>query len=84
MAQQREAARQQQAASMDAHRQQELQQRVLASLSPQQLHQLRNMPRVLPARLASLYDAQCHPHIMLSVIIGLGTQAGWVRAFCAK
>lgn len=46
MAQQREAARQQQAAAMDAHRQQDLQQRMLASLSAQQLQQLRSMPRV--------------------------------------
>ena len=31
---------------MDAHRQQDLQQRMLASLSAQQLQQLRSMPRV--------------------------------------
>lgn len=53
MAQQREAAARQQAASADALRQQELQQRVLASLSPQQLQQLRSMPRVRTMRLAS-------------------------------
>lgn len=53
MVQQREAAARQQAASADALRQQELQQRVLASLSPQQLQQLRSMPRVRTMRLAS-------------------------------
>ncbi len=52
MAQQREVAARRQAASADALRQKELQQHVLASLSPQQLQQLRSMPRVRTRRLA--------------------------------
>ena len=68
MAQQREAARQQQASKRDVHRQQDLQQRVLASLSPQQLQQLRSMPRVWLTAVKTLLG-----QVMLEFLHGLGS-----------